>query len=205
MRTRLKLGPADHGRRVGFDDFVSADFDLGHEYELIHGRIQVSPLPDPPADRLEIWLLRLLMDYARARPDVTNHVTNKARIYVGGRDDVSYPEPDIAAYHDYPSSQQSPRKWREINPVLVVEILDPDNPEKDTARNVEVYLEVPSVKEYWIVDMRAGEATPTLLVYRRHGKRWRSVIEVPFSETYSTKLLPGFELIVDPNAEQPEV
>jgi hypothetical protein len=37
-----------------------------------------------------------------------------------------------------------------------------------------------------------------LLAHRRHGKQWR-IKEVPPGESYTTRLLPDFELIVDPD------
>jgi hypothetical protein len=37
-----------------------------------------------------------------------------------------------------------------------------------------------------------------MLVYRRRGKSWQRVIELAFGDTYTTKLLPGFRLVLDP-------
>lgn len=198
MKTVLQLGPADHGRPLNEGDFYSADFEPGHKYELIHGRVDVSPLPNLPADIIENWLLDRLKAYARAHPEVINHVTNKARVHAGDREDVSNPEPDIAAYADFPHDRRFTIRWQDISPILVVEVLDPDNPEKDTVRNVDVYHSVASIREYWIVDIRAGADRPSLIVRRRHGRGWR-VKTVAFGETYETKLLPGFALVVDPN------
>lgn len=198
MTTALKLGPADRGRAMTFEEFRTADFALGYKYELIHGKLDASPLPDPPAVAVEGWLLDLLKAYARERPDVVNYVTAKARVFVGERDDVSYPEPDISVFKDFPLSRRFAMKWREVSPVLVVEVLDPDNPEKDTVRNVEVYLAMPSIQEYWILDIAEGAATPSLVVRRRHGDKWRKKT-VKFGKKYATDLLPGFELTVDPN------
>jgi hypothetical protein len=56
---------------------------------------------------------------------------------------------------------------------------------------------VPSIKEYWVLDARNDAEHPSLKVYRRHGKKWR-IIEVAYGETYSTRLLPGFQLLLDP-------
>jgi Uma2 family endonuclease len=204
MRTRLKLGPANHGRPLTWDEYIEGDYEGGYKYELVDGRLYVSALPNPPEDFLENWLYDLVKQYIQAHPEVVNHATNKARVFVEGREDITAVEPDIAAYHGFPRARAlRGLKWDEVSPVLVVEILSPNHPEKDLERNVELYLGVRSIREYWIVDGRPNPAQPRLVVCRRVGRRWKE-IEVPFGETYSTKLLPGFELVVDPLAKEPE-
>jgi len=78
-------------------------------------------------------------------------------------------------------------------------VVDVKDPEKDLFRNVELYFEVPSIREYWVLDAREDPDHPTMLVHRRYGGRWR-VLEVGFGETYTTRLLPGFELLIDPRS-----
>jgi Uma2 family endonuclease len=84
-----------------------------------------------------------------------------------------------------------------VSPILVVEVLSSDDPDKDLVRNVDLYHQVPTIKEYWVIDGRDDPNRPTLLVYRRHGRKWRTY-ELAFGETYTTKLLPGFTLLLDP-------
>jgi hypothetical protein len=54
-------------------------------------------------------------------------------------------------------------------------------------------------KEYWIIDGRDDPDQPSKKVHRRHGKRWR-VIDLGYRDTYTTGLLPGFELSIDPRS-----
>jgi Uma2 family endonuclease len=84
-----------------------------------------------------------------------------------------------------------------VSPLLVVEIASADDPEKDFLRNVKLYRLVPSIKEYWVLDPRDDPNHPSMRVYRRVGKKWR-IIEVAAGGTYTTKLLPGFKLVLDP-------
>jgi hypothetical protein len=62
---------------------------------------------------------------------------------------------------------------------------------------VDLYLQVPSIREYWVLDPRTSAGQPTLLVYRRRGQRWQRVIRVAGGGTYTTRLLPGFTLVLD--------
>jgi hypothetical protein len=43
------IGPSDHGAPVSDWDFEAAEFEPGHRYELIDGRIAVAAEP-PPCD-----------------------------------------------------------------------------------------------------------------------------------------------------------
>jgi Uma2 family endonuclease len=193
----LKLSPADHGRSLTLDDFDSAEFEPGFRYEIIDGRLYVSHEPDPTENDLELWLFEKLWDYSREKPDVINRVTNKGRVFVHGRAKATVPEPDIAAFADYPLEQRLKGiKWSEISPMLVCEVLV-GSPQKDLQRNVTLYLDVPSIKEYWVLDGRDDPERPTLIQHRRHGKRW-VVRSYSHGSTFTTRSLPGFSLLIDP-------
>jgi Uma2 family endonuclease len=199
--TRLTLTPADHGRDIDPDDFEHSDCVGGYRSEIIDGRVYMSPLPNVPHEDLELWLLFKLVDYSRTRPDILNRVTPHARVFLPNRAAVTCPEPDIAAYEDYPFDvPRSRRNWRTMSPILVAEVVSPDTPEKDLERNVELYLDAPSIREYWILDPNLNPDAPDLRVYRRRGKSWQKPIDVPFGAVYETpRLLPGFRLVVDPD------
>jgi Uma2 family endonuclease len=84
-----------------------------------------------------------------------------------------------------------------------VEILSIGSEAKDLVRNRELYLQVPSIREYWIVDPRQDADQPSLTVFRRRGARWQAPLQVPPGGTYTTGLLPGFVLaLAGPAAEE---
>jgi hypothetical protein len=58
---------------------------------------------------------------------------------------------------------------------------------------------VPSIREYWLLDTREDPERPTMQVRRRHGRRWL-LRSVGPGDVYVTRLLPGFELILDPRS-----
>jgi Uma2 family endonuclease len=200
MRTLLKIGPADRGRPMTLEEFQSAASAKGYHYELIDGKLYVSPLPDLPQGFIEKWVYSALLRYSWSHPDVLKQVFAKARVFVPGRRRVTCPEPDVAAYRNFPLDVPLKRlRWQDVSPVLVIEVLSAGDPNKDLVRNVDLYLRVPSIKEYWVFDtLREGADRPYLIVYRRWRGRWREPLEVTPGETYSTRLLPAFELVVDP-------
>ncbi len=153
----------------------------------------MSPTPNQPEDWVRTWLLYKLMHYARRHRKVLKHVTAAAQVFVPGHEDVTNPEPDVAAYRRWPNRLPDDIRWEDVSPILVVEVLSADDPDKDLVRNVALYREVPSIREYWVFDARQSASEPTMTVYRRRGQDWR-IIEVGPGERYTTRLLPGFQL-----------
>jgi Uma2 family endonuclease len=201
MRTALTLGPADHGRVLALDEFLASRGVEGYRYELIRGRVHVSPQPSLPHDCVLEWLHLRMSDYARLRPEVLNYLSLNARVFVPDADEVTAPEPDFTGYQGFPLHLPIRlRRWQDVSPILVAEIVSADDPDKDLVRNVELYEGVASIREYWILDPRTDADNPTLRVYRRRGSRWQRPIDVASGETYTTRLLPDFSLTLDPNA-----
>ena len=195
---QLKLGPTDHGRPLSLDEFDEAEFEPGSRYEIIDGWLYVSNEPDPAENILEMWLLLKLANYSSQRRDIINYVSPKSRLFVYSEREPTVPEPDIAAYRDFPLDKPFREiRWQKNGPILVAEILVEGDPYKDLERNRELYLEAPSIREYWIVDGRKNPNEPTLIQHRRYGKRW-VVKSHPYGSTFETKLLPGFTLVIDP-------
>jgi Uma2 family endonuclease len=203
MRTLVRLTPKDQGRPLSLEDFERAASQEGYHYELIDGRLEVSPLPDFAHEYIRKVIERLLDHIVTEHPNVLRHVQAPARVFVPGRRAATAPEPDIAAYRDYPVGTHYSRiRWQDLRPILVVEILSPDSADKDLVRNRRLYLAVPSIREYWIVDPRKDAARPELIVYRRRGARWQRPLHVLPGETYTTRLLPGFALtLAEPAGE----
>ena len=103
-------------------------------------------------------------------------------------------------YHDFPEDRVDDEEftWREVAPILVIEIVSPDSGDKDFYRNVTLYEMEPSIREYWIIDPRDGFKRRTVKVYRRRGAKWQKPITVGPGDEYTTKLLPDFCLRIEP-------
>jgi Uma2 family endonuclease len=185
---------------VDYDNFMAAKFAPGFNYEIIDGRVYVLPLPNLPENMVETWLLYRVAGYSDRHPEVINYVTPKSRIFVPGRVGATVPEPDLAAFRDYPYHLPfSEVRWEDLKPILVAEIMAGEDTYKDAVRNVELYLLVPTIKEYWLFDARENPDRPTLTVHRRRGSRW-VIRKYGFGDVYTTRLLPGFSLKIDPRS-----
>jgi Uma2 family endonuclease len=200
MATVLKIGPADHGRPMTLDEYLAGDYEEGYRYELIEGRLSVSPAPDQPENWVNGWLYYRLVQYALANPRSLRHVAFNARVFIPRRPGLTCPEPDVAAYRRFPLRRPLREiRWQDVSPVLVAEVLSADDPDKDLVRNRDLYLHVPSVREYWVLDARDDADAPRMTAFRRRGDAWRTV-EVGPGERYTTRLLPGFELVLNTRA-----
>jgi Uma2 family endonuclease len=195
--TMLHLGRTDQGRPLTLDEFLTADYEGGYKYELIDGKLYVSPAANFPENAVQEWLNFQLKLFSRANPKVLNYVSSGARVFIPNRCNVTASEPDVAAYHDLPTELSLREiRWQDVSPFLVAEVLSADDPDKDLVRNADLYFRVPSIKEYWILDAREDAEHPRLIVRRRSGKRWR-IMEVEPGSTYSTRFLPGFALTLN--------
>jgi Uma2 family endonuclease len=193
MKTQVLLGPKDNGRHLSEEEWEAASLEEGYRYEIIDGKIVVSPAAEADHEFLELWLFRCWDEYAKTHPEIVNYVARGARIYVPGHTQTTSPQPDLAAIHNYPFDQpRRQRNWRRLTPLFVAEIVSEGNADKDFTRNVDLYLQVPTIREYWILDPRGEQ--DRLLVYRRRGSRWQRVIEVAEGETYVSRLFPGLEV-----------
>jgi Uma2 family endonuclease len=198
-KPKSRLGPIHHGRPVTDSELAACEFVGGFRYEVIDGRLYVSVRQEPWECLVEQWLYDRIALYADRRPDQINYVSLKARVFVHARRRETIPEPDVTAYRDVPLHLPLRQlHWRNVSPVLVAEGFSGRDPEKDLIRNVQLYLEVPTIREYWIVNGSEDPERPSLIVYRRRGRRWQRPIEVGYRETYTTPLLPGFRLRIDP-------
>jgi Uma2 family endonuclease len=196
--TKLRFGPADHGRPVTAEEFVRAEFQEGAVYEAVDGKIAVSSRPSLQEYRLESWLCQAVERYGDSHPNTIAFVSGKAQVWVPARPELMILRPDVAVYHELPPGDElSGLDWPDISPRIVVEVVVDGDCHREFVRNVDLYFQVPSIAEYWILDAREGWEELVLTTRRRHNGRWW-ILEVPHGETYTTRTLPGFELLIDP-------
>ena len=147
-----------------------------------------------------MWLYRLLNAFAYQRSDLLAQVMTSPLVFVPNPNVTTFTRTDVACYSDFAERFSLDADWRDYSPILVIEVMSRDDPAKDLVRNRRLYLQTPSIQEYWILDPREGVAGLTMLVYRRRGQRWAARLTVGPGETYTTEMLPGFSLVLDPHA-----
>ncbi len=174
MATVVKTGPADHGRPMTLDEFRRGDYEEGYQYELIDGKLYVSPQPNAPEESGRGLVSNKLSDTPRGDP--TSSTTSPARPACScpavrqpnDRPSRTWRPTTISRLHlpirDFAGRTSAPSGRRSVSA---------DDPDKDLVRNVELY--------FWCRRSRnTGSSTRATIridrrmrVHRRHGKRWR--------------------------------
>jgi Uma2 family endonuclease len=181
----IKIGPADHGRRMSLEDFEHAEVQEGRLYELGRGVIVVSDVPNPVHFSQLMAIRRQLTAYELAHSGRIYGIAGAAECKIVLTALESERHPDLAIYNTpLPSDEED--VWAIWIPEIVIEIVSPGSEQRDYQEKREEYLQF-GVQEYWIVDAERQE----VLILRRVGGRWREKIIRP-PETYRTRLLPGF-------------
>jgi Uma2 family endonuclease len=182
----LRLGPDCCGVLLTPEEFDAAEYEPGWRYELIHGVLVVSPAPlrkeRDPNEELGRWL----RNYQESHPR-------------GGSLDATLYEDTVVTPTERRRADRViftglGRQPQEGDvPAIVVEFVSAGkrNLTRDYEEKRDEYLVI-GVREYWIIDRFARRLT----VHRLHGDATEMEI-VNESGTYTTPLLPGFELSLD--------
>ncbi|MEX2181730.1 MAG: Uma2 family endonuclease [Gemmatimonadaceae bacterium] len=152
--------------------------DDGNRYEVLDGRLLVTPLPGAPHQRTALALSTALFAYCR------NHSVGVVVAPGPVPHDDSELQPDIAVYLD--STIPFDANWERFPRAdLVVEILSPSTRRRDLGIKRAAYRRW-GIPEYWIVD--TGRRTITVVRPGREDElvtdtlRWRPRPDVPVLE-----------------------
>jgi Uma2 family endonuclease len=190
-KTIVKVGPADHGRRMSLKEFEHAEVQEGYLYELSRGIITVS---DVPGGRhlLQVGAIRRqFYSYDAARPGRIQIIAagNECKLLIGALESERHP--DLSIYLKPPPVIDNATLWHRWFPEIVIEVVSASSRRRDYEEKPEEYLRLGAL-EYWIVDGSKG----AMIVMRRSRGRWvESTVRPP--EVYRTRLLPGLEFSIE--------
>jgi Uma2 family endonuclease len=187
-KTLVKVGPADHGKRMSLEEFDKAEAKEGHRYELSRGVLTVSDIPG--RKHLAQWnaLRRQFGAYDVLHPGRIDTIAGGGEAKILLADFLSERHPDLLIYKSPADEHDEDTLWATWVPEIVIEIVSPGSELRDYQEKPEEYLQF-GVREYWIVDAARREMS----VLRRVAGKWRRRVVRP-PEKYTTRLLPGFEL-----------
>ena len=160
--------------------------------EFTDGRIEELPMPTSAHQAVLLFLYRLFHDYLRPRGGVAMVSALRMRIREG-----KFREPDVLMLRDRSDPRYQDRYW--LGADLVVEVVSPDDPDRDLVEKRADYAEA-GIPEYWIADPR--EETITVLVLEGQAYVERDVYAR--GDTAASPLLDGFAADVAAVFDAPE-
>lgn len=184
--TTIRIGPDDHGRRMGFSDFRDAEASPGYLYELARGVVQVVDVPGGIHAEVIAVIQRTLDRYWDHHLDRITLIAGGSDCRIEAPDLASERHPDRAVYLSPRPAKEPP--WADWVPEITIEVVSRGGEHRDYHDKREDYLAA-GVQEYWIVDPQKR----TMLALIRHDNTWTEE-KLDADGVYRCRLLPGFEL-----------
>ena len=152
--------------------------------EFADGCLEELPLPTDLHQSILLYLFRRFDERVRAEGGVA--LVGPMRLKIR---DSRFREPDLLLLRDARDSRRQNRFW--LGADLVVEVVSPDDPDRDYIRKRQDYAEA-KVSEYWIVDPQRDEINILSLAQDQYIDQGTYGIQ----EIASSSLLEGFTLSV---------
>jgi Uma2 family endonuclease len=156
-----------------------------HLVELSDGVLEVLPMPTESHQSIVAYLYGALLAFvAPRRLGKVLFAPLRVRLWQG-----KIREPDIVFMLDEHRDRRAEKAWQGAD--LVIEVVSPDDPERDLERKPEEYARA-GIPEYWIVNPLVG----TITVLKLEGGRYVAHGEFRKGEKALSALLAGFEVDV---------
>jgi Uma2 family endonuclease len=183
---KLRIGPADHGRRMTLEEFRDAEEEEGYRYELARGVLEVSEVPNDSHGQIVHNLHDAVTWYRHQHPGLIRRVggAGEFRLWVDAMS--SGRNPDLAiVFEGTPKDKRGRRR-----PSWVAEVVSKRGEDRDYVAKREEYLTF-GIQEYWIIDPQLGQVT--VLTRRDLGAPDWSEQVFTGEDVIVSALLPGFQ------------
>ena len=148
--------------------------------EFTDGRVQELPMPTFTHQAIALALYRQLHDFLAPRGGVVMAAALRMRVREG-----KFREPDVLLLRDRSDARCRDRYW--LGADLVIEVVSPDDPDRDLVEKRTDYAEA-GIPEYWIVDPR----DETITVLALEGDAYRALGVFGAGDAAESRVLDGF-------------
>ena len=115
--------------RLTVDEYLQADLPEGYRYEFVDGEVVMSPNPGGLHEEIIFHLSTILHEYCSTHRDTIALISFNSGVPIPGMDRVR--EPDLAVYTNWEGQGRGWEVWKEFVPVLVIEVVSPDQEKRD--------------------------------------------------------------------------
>ncbi|HMN30361.1 MAG TPA: Uma2 family endonuclease [Caldilineaceae bacterium] len=166
------------------DEYLALD--TNHLVEFDHGYLEVLPMPGILHQRIVLYLYRVLWAFVTTK-SLGEALTAPLPVQLWSQ---KYREPDILFFST--AGRPQPTDKYAIHPDLVMEVVSPDDPDRDYVKKRAEYARA-GIPEYWIVDALQKRITVLTLA----AEEYEMFGEFTPGMRAASQLLPGFSLAVD--------
>lgn len=179
-------------RTVSAEDFAAwvATRRDDARYELIEGRIVMTPPSAWPEGEGEAKVITLLSNFAVPRG--LGRVLSATQGIELPTGDVVAPDAAFVSTARWDAARPTPGRLLRVVPDLLVELTTPDGSNRDRVEKRRIYAAA-GVREYWIVDLRRREVTLFLAAGEGRFDDGRTLRE---DDTLASAALPGLAVPV---------
>jgi len=153
--------------------------------EFTDGEIEVLPMPTDHHQSISRFLFLLLFNFLQGSGGHILYSPLRVLVRPG-----KFREPDLVVLLDANDARRQNTFW--LGADFVVEIVSPDNPERDIVEKRADYAEA-GIPEYWIINLL--DETISVLIIEGNAYVERSIFRR--GETATSQLLVGFSVSVD--------
>jgi len=167
------------------EQYLKLSNQTNHLIEFTDGVIEVLPMPTDSHQAISRWLFLALFAFVQRIGGTVYYAPLRVEVRPG-----KYREPDLLLLLRASDPRRQEAYW--LGADLVVEIVSPDDPKRDTEEKPHDYAEA-HIPEYWIVNPLDETITVLTLAddaYAEHGVFRRG-------EMVTSALLAGFAVLVD--------
>src|SRR5438128_1905695 len=137
-KTKVRVGPLDHGRPMSLEEFDLAEVQPGYLYELSRGVITVTDVPGTLHFALLTAVRRQLAAYDLAHPEAIYGIGGGAECKILLPVFESERHPDISVYRTRPPATK--KVWARWIPELVIEVVSRGSEQRDYEEKRGEYL-----------------------------------------------------------------
>jgi Uma2 family endonuclease len=175
--------------RLTVDEYLQADLPEGYRYEFVDGEVVMPPNSGGLHEELVYALSAILFAYDASHRGTIALISANSGVYIPGPERLR--EPDLAVYTRWGGRELGWAVWKQFTPVLVIEVVSPDQAHRDYHEKREDYFKA-AVGECWIVDPDKEQIT----CLHRGENQWEEAV-YRRGASFTSKCLPGLTVDVD--------
>ncbi len=164
---KVRIGPADNGRRMTLEEFREAEEEEGYRYELARGVLKVVQVPNDPHGQVVDNLHNSVTVYRHQHPRMIRRIGGGGEFRLWVHEKGSGRNPDLAiVFQGAPKDERGRRRL-----AWVAEVVSKRGEENDYVKKCEDYL-IFGIREYWIIDPQRGQVTVLIREEVPTGPEW---------------------------------